>query len=140
MRSPSACACTNLRRVARAVTQHYDTALGPAGLRITQFALLRALRRRGPLSITELALEAALDRSTMGRNLDPLEARGLVALEPGTADRRARVVSLTPEGEQALSDAIPLWERAQTELAGRLGPGRLDHLTGVLADLELAVG
>ena len=140
MRPPSPCACTNLRRVARAVTRHYDTMLGPAGLRITQFALLRALRRRGPLSITELALEAALDRSTIGRNLDPLEAKGLVALEPGTADRRAHVVSLTPEGERALSDAVPLWERAQTELAGRLGPGRLDHLTGALAELEQAVG
>jgi DNA-binding MarR family transcriptional regulator len=61
------------------VTAAYDRALAPSGLRITQFSILRTLGRLGPLAITRLAAEAALDRSTMGRNLDPRERRGLVS-------------------------------------------------------------
>ena len=67
------CACSTLRRAARAVTAAYDAALAPSGLRITQFGILRKLARLGPLPVTRLAAEAALDRSTMGRNLNPLE-------------------------------------------------------------------
>ena len=73
------CACDTLRRAARALTAAYDAALAPSGLRNTQFSILRRLARLGPLSGTRLAAEAALDRSTMGRNLNPLERHGLVS-------------------------------------------------------------
>ena len=72
------CACSTLRRATRALTAMYDAALAPSGLRITQLSVLSALARLGPLPVTRLAAEVALDRSTMGRNLDPLERRGLI--------------------------------------------------------------
>src|SRR6201997_5498618 len=93
------CACSTLRRATRAVTAMYDAALAPSGLRITQFSVLSALARLGPLPITRLATEAALDRSTMGRNLDPLERRGLVRINVGNADQRERIAHLTAAGE-----------------------------------------
>ena len=96
------CACSTLRRAARAVTAAYDAALAPSGLRITQFGILRKLAHFGPLPVTRLAAEAALDRSTMGRNLNPLERRGLVRIKVGNADQRERVAYLTAAGEAAL--------------------------------------
>lgn len=101
------CVCTQLRRLTRVVTAAYDEALRPSGLRITQFSLLRILTRLGPVPVTRLAEEAALDRSTMGRNLDPLERRGLVRLEVGERDQRVRVVHLTQAGRDALAAATP---------------------------------
>jgi DNA-binding transcriptional ArsR family regulator len=93
MKFETPCACTTLRRAARAVTAAYDTALAPSGLRITKFSILRKLARIGPLPVTRLAAEAALDRSTMGRNLNPLERRGLVRIEVGNRPARARRLS-----------------------------------------------
>ena len=92
------CVCATLRRAARAVTAAYDAALAPSGLRITQFSILCKLARLGPLPVTRLAAEAALDRSTMGRNLNPLERRGLVRIEVGNVDQRERVAYLTAAG------------------------------------------
>jgi len=113
------CACTTLRRATRAVTAAYDKALEPSGLRITQFSVLRTLERHGPLPVTQLAARVALDRSTMGRNLDPLERRGLVRLEIGGTDQRERVASLTSVGQAAIQVALPRWRETQ-ELIGPL--------------------
>src|SRR5512144_2341918 len=90
---PSACACGRLRRAARALTQLYDDAMAPSGLRVTQYSLLSALARRGPLHITELASAQLLDRTALSRNLDPLVAKGLVAIRPGR-DARTREVAI----------------------------------------------
>src|SRR6201987_4350623 len=89
------CVCATLRRAARAITAAYDAALAPSGLRITQFSILRRLARLGPLPVTRLAAESALDRSTIGRNLNPLERRGLVRIEVGNVDQRERVAYWT---------------------------------------------
>src|SRR4249919_2845813 len=89
-----ACTCGRLRRAARALTQLYDDAMAPAGLRVTQFSLLRTLARRGSTRITELAAAVLLDRTALSRNLDPLAARGLVAIVPGR-DARTREVEIT---------------------------------------------
>ena len=117
MVSESPCTCTTLRRITRAVTASYDEALRPAGLRITQFAILRTLDRIGPVAVTRLAAEAALDRSTMGRNLDPLERRGLVRIAVGEKDQRERVVHLTDAGAAAIDAAAPFWIAAQRRFA-----------------------
>jgi DNA-binding MarR family transcriptional regulator len=115
MESP--CACANLRRASRAATAAYDSALAPVGLRITQFAVLRTLARLGPLPVSRLAAEIALDRSTMGRNLDPLERRGLVRIGIGDRDLRERIAELTPQGEAAIAAALPYWRDAQARIA-----------------------
>lgn len=120
MSSDAPCLCGTLRRLSRAVTAAYEEALAPSELRITQFSILRTLDRIGPATVTRLAIEVALDRSTMGRNLDPLERRGLVQMEVGQKDQRERVVRLTAAGETALAAAVPFWRAAQGTLAQRV--------------------
>ena len=126
------CACTTLRRAARAVTAAYDAALAPSGLRITQFSILRRLARLGPLPVTRLAAEAALDRSTMGRNLNPLERRGLVRIEVGDADQRERIAYLTAAGEAAMKAALPRWRKAQQRIATLVEPSAIAELADQL--------
>ena len=133
--SSPACACGRLRRAARALTQLYDDTMAPAGLRVTQFSLLRTLARSGPMRISDLAAAQLLDRTALSRNLDPLLARGLVKVVPGR-DARTREVELTRAGHAALRAAAPYWQDAQTKVAKRLGKAKLDALIAVLADLE----
>jgi len=127
------CTCSALRRATRAVTTVYDKALKPVGLRVTQFAVLRLLQRLGPCPVTRLAAEAALERTTMGRNLDPLERRGLVRISAGEADARERVVVLTEAGEAAIAAALPHWRAAQARIDARIEPGAVAALAEALA-------
>jgi DNA-binding MarR family transcriptional regulator len=131
------CACTRLRRAARAATAAYDAALAPSGLRITQFSILRRLARLGPLPVTRLAAEAALDRSTMGRNLNPLERRGLVRIEVGNADQRERIAYLTAAGEAAIAAALPHWRKAQKRIAALVQPSAIAKLADQLDALAV---
>jgi len=133
---PPACACGRLRRAARALTQLYDDAMAPAGLRVTQFSLLRTLANEGPRRITELADRQLLDRTALSRNLDPLIEKGLVAVAPGR-DARTRDVALTAKGAAALRRAEPFWKRAQADVAARIGAAKLDSLIATLGELEL---
>ncbi|HTO06311.1 MAG TPA: MarR family winged helix-turn-helix transcriptional regulator [Myxococcota bacterium] len=121
------CACHRLRMAARAVTRSYDDALRPVGLRATQMALLTALEAEGALSISALARLAGMDRSTLSRNLAPLEREGLVALG-AEGWRRARTLALTAKGRSRLAEAVPLWEQAQRSLRRSLGARRWDDV------------
>jgi DNA-binding MarR family transcriptional regulator len=129
-----ACACANLRKAARAVTQVFDEALAPSGLRITQFTLLVTSRLTGESTINELAERMAMDRTTLSRNLKPLVRSGLLQMQPGE-DGRTRLVRLSPAGEQALEEAYPLWQRAQEELFSALGEERHEALLGDVAQV-----
>jgi DNA-binding MarR family transcriptional regulator len=131
----ASCTCSRLRRANRAVTQFYDDALAPAGLRTTQFALLRTLDAGAAHTISSLAHAMLLDRTALSRNLDPLVERGLVEVRHGT-DARTREVVLLPAGRTALAVAEPHWRAAEASLARRIGAQRLDALLGVLRDLE----
>ena len=131
----AACACGRLRRAARAVTQLYDDALAPSGLRVTQFSLLRTLARLGPMRITALAGATLIDRTALSRNLDPLVARGLLLIVPGR-DARTREVALTRAGAAAIRAAEPCWKRAQASVSKLLGKAQLDTLVATLAELE----
>ena len=131
----SPCTCSRLRRATRAVTQLYDDALASIGLRVTQLSLLRALQRHGPMRIGELASRNLLDRTALSRNLDPLAERKLVAIVPGR-DARTREVTLTRQGIAAIAAAAPLWDKAQKDVARRIGRARLDDLYAVLLDME----
>ena len=129
------CACIRLRRAARALTQLYDDAMAPSGLHSTQFSLLRTLQRTGPMRITELAAAQLVDRTALSRNLDPLAARGLVAITAGR-DARTRDVAVTPAGQAALRAALPHWKRAQAQVARHLGMPELEALMATLAEIE----
>jgi len=129
------CTCSRLRRAARAVTQLYDDALHPVGLRVTQLSLLRTLQRQGTLRFSDLAARNMLDRTALSRNLDPLAERRLVAIVPGK-DARTREVTLTRQGKAALAAAAPHWEKVQRDVARRVGANRLDDLYALLLDIE----
>jgi DNA-binding MarR family transcriptional regulator len=124
-----------LRRATRALTQLYDDEMAPAGLRLTQFSLLRTLAREGPMRISALAATSLLDRTALSRNLDPMIARGLVEVVPGS-DARTRNVALTRAGAAALKAAEPHWKRAQARVAKRLGAAKLETLIATLAEIE----
>ena len=130
---PANCTCFGLRKAARAVTQMYDQALKPSGLRGTQFSLLVAARRAGPRGIGELAELLVMDRTTLTRNLKPLLDQGLLERIEG-ADRRRRAVAITARGRAALARAFPYWREAQASLAGSLGRARWRRLLGDLRD------
>jgi DNA-binding MarR family transcriptional regulator len=124
-----ACACANLRKAARALTQLFDEALAPSGLRVTQFTLLVTSRLMGESTINELAERMAMDRTTLSRNLKPLVRSGLLEVRPGE-DGRRRLVRLTPAGEEALEEAYSLWHGAQRETVSTLGEERHEALLG----------
>jgi DNA-binding MarR family transcriptional regulator len=114
------CACHKVRMAARAVTRTYDDALRPVGLRATQLAVLVAIAVEGAMSITALAKLMVMDRSTLTRNLRPLEEEGLVAV--GLEGwRRSRTLEVTEKGRSRLGDALPLWKQAQETLRDKLG-------------------
>jgi len=88
--NPAGCNCLALRQAARHVTQFYDQFLAASGLRATQYSILARLQRRGPMSINALAAELVMDRTTLGRNILPLQRDGLISIRPGRIDRRSR--------------------------------------------------
>ena len=126
------CTCLNIRKAARAVTQFYDHALRPSGLRATQFSVLVGVRRSGPLTLTQLAEKLAMEQSTLTRNLRPLTREGLLQTAPG-GDRRTREVKITEKGERRLKLALPLWRAVQGEMAARMGGHGLALLHDALA-------
>jgi DNA-binding MarR family transcriptional regulator len=120
----ASCACNNLRRAARAVTNYYDAVIKQrSGLRITQVTMLVVCYLGGQQTIGEVAERLGVDRTTLTRNLKPLEAEGLVTVAPGS-DQRTRLVALTPEGERALHAVLPLWEQAQAHMVEGIGAER----------------
>ena len=126
------CACANLRKAARLVTQLYDESIRPSGLRGTQFGLLMAVKGLGPVTVTKLAKSTMMDRTTLGRNLKPLEKRRLIRIETGE-DHRMREITLTEKGLEALMKALPLWKKAQSHMVEGLGEERLNSLLNDLA-------
>jgi len=131
----AACSCGRLRRASRALTQFYDDALAPSGLSVTQFSLLSNLARIGTMRMSDFAEAYLVDRTALGRMLDPLVERGYVEIVRGR-DARTREASITREGRSALAAARGAWKRAQGQVARKLGPERLEALIGTLAELE----
>ncbi len=128
------CVCLKVRTAARAVTRFYDDALRPVGLRATQLSVLVAVAFGEAVSIASLSRLLGMDRSTLTRNLRPLEKKGLVVLGP-EGHHRSRTLSITFNGGQLVRKALPLWEVAQQKLRAEVQRthwmnlhGELDHL------------
>ena len=131
-----ACMAQALRRAARKVTRRYEEALRPLGVTMGQFTTLAALARPEPVPLTALADQLGMDRTTMTRDLAPLERRGLVRSSPSKKDRRIRAIALTDAGRDLLHEAVPRWRSAQEGSRHRLGDvdwslvrQGLDHLS-----------
>jgi len=126
------CNCLAIRQAARHVTQLYDHFLAPIGLRVTQFSILARLKRLGPMTINELAREMVMDRTTLGRNILPLERDGLIAVEQGADDRRRKELHLTDTGAARLRAAIKKWAQAQARFEETFGSTRTIELRALL--------
>ena len=126
------CNCYAVRAAARHVTQAYDAFLAPSGLRTTQFSILAKLKRKGPLTINALAEEMVMDRTTLGRNILPLERDGLIRIQPSASDRRAKELHLTGTGESRLQAALKGWSAAQARFESAYGAKRARELRGLL--------
>jgi DNA-binding MarR family transcriptional regulator len=129
------CACATLRETSRTLTRIYDEALKLSGLLATQYIVLVAIQNEQPATIGRLAEMMVMDRTTLTRNLKPLEKSGLIVSGRGE-DQRMHVVSLSLKGKTAVEKAFPLWRTVQSHVARTLGPKRLEHL---LSDLKEAV-
>jgi len=133
--NPAACNCLALRQAARHVTQFYDQLLVPSGLRTTQYSILARLKRRGPMAINTLAAELIMDRTTLGRNIRPLQREGLLAVGPRKSDRRSRELRLTAAGAARLRAASKAWQEAQARFETSFGVKRAGQLRALLHEI-----
>ena len=130
------CTCLAVRQAARHLTQFYDRHLAPVGLRTTQFSVLARLRRHGVMTINALAEEMVMDRTTLGRNILPLERDGLISIKPGRADRRSKELRLTDAGLERLRAGYQGWKDAQREFATAFGNERTVGLRALLREVS----
>ena len=114
------------------MTQLFDEALKPAGLFSTQFTLLAAISSRDKFTITELSQALIMDRTTLARNLSPLQKNGWVKVIPGE-DKRTKLLSLTHSGRTVLEQAMVYWKKIQTQVVKTLGKGNWEDLMNQLA-------
>src|SRR5258705_4116896 len=121
---PEDCTCFAVRQAARHITQYYDQFLAASGLRTTQFSILAKLRRLGPMTINALAADMVMDRTTLGRNILPLERDGLIAIEPVASDRRSKELHLTKAGDKRFEAARQGWIKAQARFESAFGSKR----------------
>ena len=131
----SVCNCLNLRRAAHALTKIYNRFLEPSGLKISQYSLIRTVSRQEPVNVSDLAAELKLDRTTLVRNLGPLEKMGLIAdlASKGSRDRR---LVLTDQGKKTAAAADSLWQEAQQYTENYLGKDDLQTLSALLLKIE----
>ena len=136
MKEIAQCTCLRLRRTTRRVTQIYDRLLEPAGLTVNQFGLLARLYgvrlRQEHLPIGALAERLGMDPTTLNRSLKPLQTEGLIANASDPEDRRVRAVLITEQGVARLSQAVPLWRKAQAQIDEALGLSTGVALNGLL--------
>jgi DNA-binding MarR family transcriptional regulator len=135
MSSSPPCACTTLRKAARAVTRFYDAAIERAGMTTTQFAVLRAAERAGTVTMSRLADDLVMDRTSLYRTVAPLLRDGWLRSEASDDDARAKCVVLTPLGRSRIARAAKEWEVAQARVVAHIGPQRWASLSASLLEI-----
>jgi len=126
------CNCLALRQASRYITGVYDQVLSEAGLRVTQFSILYTLLGLGPMTVNQMSTQLVMDRTTLTRNLKPLERDALVTTGPSEHDKRERVIGLTPAGKAKVKAVLPLWRRAQQTFEQNFGSERAVELRALL--------
>jgi DNA-binding MarR family transcriptional regulator len=127
-----------IRQAARHVSQFYDQLFQPVGLRATQFAILSRLKREGPMTINALAAALVMDRTTLGRNILPLQRDGLIEIVASPVDRRRRELRLSDAGEEKQRQASERWAVAQTRFDEVYGSDRAATLRGLLREVVVS--
>lgn len=130
----SQCMVTNSRMAARAITRRYDAYLRPFGLTATQLSLLGALRAMPGATVSEIAEARGFERTTLTRNLDRLEAMGLVASQRRDHGN-GRTSAITPKGDALIEEVLPLWRRAQADMKTELSRETFDSSIDMLKRL-----
>ena len=132
----SVCNCLNLRRASLAITEIYDHYLAPCQLSVSQFSILKHIFAMEPVNVSELAAEIRLDRTTLVRNLKPLEQQGLIhdIAQSGTRNRQ---LCLTAAGRERIEQANAYWELAQKRIEAQLGLEDTKTLQALLLKIEV---
>lgn len=121
------CACFNLRRAARLVTQRFDRAFRESGITANQFSVLMAAYDQEGMLLTKLAKTLGMERTTLSRNVSLLERMGMVSTSMGH-DRRERKITITTSGTHLLEKTLPLWQKAQNEVVEAIGQTKWEGL------------
>ena len=131
------CPALRIREASRLLTRVYDAALRPLALQSSQLSVLVAVAMFGEdgATIGALAQRLVMDRTTLTRNVRPLEKAGLVRVSRAPGDARARVITLTRSGERMIEAAHPLWEEAQRRVRDSVGAARLEALRAQLSEV-----
>jgi DNA-binding MarR family transcriptional regulator len=129
------CTCLKLRRASQAISKVYDEYLEASGIKISQFSLLKAIDRKQPVNVSDLAVYIKLDRTTLVRNLKPLEQKGLIA-DIAKKGARNRQLILSRQGKEVLTAATSLWQEAQDGVEQALGEEDLAQLSFLLSRIE----
>lgn len=126
-----------VRQASRLLTRIYDECLRPLGIQESQLSVLVAVAMHGEAGATMSKLAAALvmDRTTVTRNVVPLEKAGLLRVARSAEDARSRVIVLTRAGERMIESAHPLWQNAQERIRHTLGAARFDALRARLSEV-----
>jgi DNA-binding MarR family transcriptional regulator len=132
---PGRCSNAGLRRATRRLSQLYDDAIAPSGLRATQFGLLVQLRDLGTPTMGELAEAMVMDLSALGHTLKPLARDGLVTLAVDARDRRQRRVALTEAGRTRLRAAAARWREAQLRFEAVFGREKAAQLRALVDEI-----
>lgn len=132
---PGLCPAFNIRAASRIITQLFDEILKPSGLQATQFTVLVGVHIFDSPSISNLAKGLVMDRTTITRNLKPLEKEGFVKMEAGD-DRRTHFVKLTPKGKSAIDNTLPYWEKARSIVSKEFGAKQLEGLIKDLTEVR----
>lgn len=117
----SQCNCTALRKASRRISQLYDTALAPSGLKTTQRAILAQIGRSERTTVGELAEALVMDSGALAHTLKPLQRDGLIAVAVDPDDRRNRLIALTRRGRTKLAETDALWAKAQRGFEAAFG-------------------
>ena len=128
------CVCFNLRRVTRAVTQFYDSEMRRHGIRPTQGTILSSLQAKHSWNMAELSDWLGMDRTTLVRNLRPLQRDGLVQISGGGRGNRVEM-AITAKGRKQIEKLTPAWKSAQSAAVRTLGQQRW---SAILSDLQSA--
>jgi MarR family transcriptional regulator, organic hydroperoxide resistance regulator len=133
------CACGNLRRTTRTITQFYDQFLQKSGLLSPQFSLLLSISLNENVSVGGLESVLLMDQTTVTRNIEMLRKNGYVTIAKDDADARRKSISITERGSNKLAEAMPLWEQAQSQIEKGLGSERYRDFLKTLKDITQLV-
>ena len=130
------CLCLHVQRAARALARRFDDAFRPLGLTNGQFSLLMSLNRPEPPGMAAVASLLTMDRTTLTAALKPLQRRALLSITADPADRRGRLMKLTPKGLRLLARAVPIWKSTHLAVEDLLCDGDPDNLRNNLRALS----